>query len=213
MFAASRYPEGVMPMFHDPNTAIFALVIGLLGIVFEFHAPGTIFPGVAGAALVLLSAAALSHYPLNPSALTLIAISATMLVLELKIPSRGLLSVLGAILLACGISLLIDSPNPAERIHPLTVFGLVLPFALLTALLLTVASRARTNKMAAGPTTLLGQTGTIVGTRDTLRVQVAGEYWNAVSAEPLAHGTPVHITAIAGLQLTVAPLHDTMEGI
>ena len=199
-----------MPLFHDPNTAVLALVIGLLGIVFEFHAPGTILPGVVGSALVLLSAAVLWRYPLNPGAVTLIAISAVVILLELKIASRGILAGIGAVLLACGVYLLIDSPDPADRIHPATALGIVLPFGLLAAFLLAVASRARTNKIAAGPTTLIGQTGTVVGVPDTLRVQVAGEYWNAVSHGPLVPGTIVRITAIRGLELTVSPLHDTM---
>jgi len=202
-----------MPLFHDPNTAVIALVIGLLGIVFEFHAPGAILPGVTGAALVLLAAAALSHYPLNPSALALIAVSAIALALELKVSSRGAFSALGAILLACGTYLLIDSPDPAERIHLLTAAGVVLPFALLAAFLLTIASLARTGKMAAGPATLIGRTGTVVTVSEPLRIQVAGEYWNAVSPAPLAPGTAVRITAINGLQLTVSPVRDTMEGI
>ncbi len=199
-----------MPLFHDPNTAVIALVIGLLGIVFEFHSPGAILPGVAGAALVLLAATALSHYPLNPGALTLIAIAAISLALELKISSRGAFSVLGAILLSCGMYLLIDSPNPAERIHLQTAAGVVLPFALLTAFLFTVASFARSNKIAAGPATLIGRTGIVVTSAGPLRIQVAGEYWNAASPLPLAPGTAVRITAINGLQLTVSPLHDTM---
>ncbi len=199
-----------MPLFHDPNTAVLAFVIGLLGIIFEFHAPGTILPGVVGSALVLLSAAALWHYPLNPGAVTLIAVSAVVLLLELKIASRGILCGLGAVLLACGVYFLIDSPNPSDRIRPVTALSIVLPFGLLAAFLITIASRARSNKTAAGPTTLIGQTGTVVGAPDTLRIQVAGEYWNAVSAIPLAPGTSVRITAIQGLELTVGPLHDTM---
>jgi len=195
-----------MPLFHSPDTAVFALIVGLLGILFEFHAPGSIFPGVAGFALALLAAASLSQYPLSPGAITLIAIAALFLILELKIRSQGILSATGAVLLACGIYLLIDSGDPTQHIRPITALGVVLPFGLLTAFLLTVASRARHNKLAAGPTTLVGQIGTVIAAPDSLRIQVAGEYWNAVSHVPLVPGTSVRVIDIQGLELSVVPL-------
>ena len=198
-----------MPLFHSPDTAIIALVIGFLGVLFEFHAPGTIFPGVAGFALVLLAAASLSQYPLSPGAITLIAIATVFLILEIKVRSQGLLSATGAILLACGLYLLIDSADPAQHVRPLTALGVVLPFGLLTAFLLTVASRARHNKMAVGPTTLLGQIGTVISAPDSLRIQIAGEYWNALCPQPLAPGTSVCVTKINGLELSVVPLPET----
>jgi len=198
-----------MPLFHDPNTAVLALVIGLLGIIFEFHAPGTVIPGVAGAALVLLAAAALSRYPLSPGAVSLIAVATVLLALELKLSSRGLLSATGAILLASGIYLLIDSPDPAQHIRPAVALGIVLPFALLTAFLVTVAARAAANKATTGVDGLIGQTGTVITIAPT-RIQVSGEYWNAVSHQQLTPGTPVRIVAVNGLQLSVLPLHDTI---
>jgi len=198
-----------MFLFHDPNTAVFALVIGLLGILFEFHAPGTVLPGVAGSALILLAAAALSRHPLSPAAVGLIAAATVLLVLELKIASRGFLSATGAILLACGAYLLIDSQDPEQHIHPLTALGIVLPFGLLTAFLLTIAARARDNKAVTGSSMLIGQTGTVIATSDSFRIQVAGEYWNAVSPEPLAPGMFVRVTEIHGLELSVRPLPTT----
>lgn len=198
-----------MPLFHNPDTAVLALVVGLLGVLFEFHAPGSIFPGVAGFALVLLAAASLSQYPLSPGAITLIAIAALFLILELKIHSQGILSATGALLLACGIYLLIDSGDPAQHVRPITALGVVLPFGLLTAFLLTVASRARHNKLASGPTVLLGQIGTVIAAPESLRVQIAGEYWNVLSHVPLAPGTSVRVVDIHGLELSVVPLPET----
>lgn len=191
-----------MPIFHDPNTAILALFVGLLGILFEFHAPGTIFPGVVGAALVLLSAAALSRYPLSPGAVTLIAVATLLLALELKVTSHGFLALPGAVLLACGIYLLIDSPDPEQHIRGGIAIGIALPFGLLTAFLLTIAARASRNKAVTGADRLVGQTGTVVAAPN-LRVQVAGEYWNASAPETLAPGTAVQIESVNGLELSV----------
>ena len=196
-----------MPVFHDPNTAILALVVGLLGILFEFHAPGTILPGVVGAALVLLSAATLSQYPLSPGAISLIAIATCMLVLEVKVLSHGFLAVPGAILLASGIYLLVDSPDPSLHISPVISVGVVLPVALLTAFLVTIASRAARNKSIVGPNSIVGKTGTVIASPH-LRVQVSGEYWNATSPNTLAPGTIVRVDSVKGLKLAVSSLHD-----
>lgn len=61
-----------MPVFHDPNATVLALAAGLLGIVFEFHAPGSVLPGAGGATLVLVSAASLMRDTVHPMALLLI---------------------------------------------------------------------------------------------------------------------------------------------
>ena len=210
-----------MPLFHDPNTAIVALLLGLLGILFEFHAPGSIFPGVAGAALVLLSAVALSRFPLSPGAVTLVAIAALLLLLELKVHSAGVLATVAAVLLAAGIYLLIDSPDPQLHIRPATAFAFALPVFLLTAFLLTIASRASANKAVTGSGQMIGAVGIVIAAQDgssPLRVQIAGEYWNALAScelvsPDLLPGSPVRVTAIRGLQLTVQPLHDTIRTI
>jgi membrane-bound serine protease (ClpP class) len=66
----------------------------------------------------------------------------------MKFTSRGVIAVCGALALVLGALFLIDSPLPEMRIKPLIVFTVVLPFALITAFLVTVASRARRNKIA-----------------------------------------------------------------
>ncbi len=125
-------------MFHDPNQAVLALTVGMLGITFEFHAPGSVFPGVVGATLVLLSAASLLQYTNRPMALFQICAAFVLFILELKLASRGILATLGALSLTTGIYMLIGSAVPS-----LLVF---LSCALIAAILITVAASARLNK-------------------------------------------------------------------
>ncbi len=199
-----------MQAFHDPNTAVLVLAIGLLGILFEFHAPGSVLPGVIGAALVLLAAATLSRYPLSRGAVILIAIAVLMLLIEVKVSSHGVLAGCGALLLACGVYLLIDSPDPAEHIGIATSFAVVLPIAILTAFLLTIAAQARSTKLATGLHSLIGKTGTVADA-SRLRVFIGGEYWNARSASQLERGAVVRVDSVAHMELSVSALHDRME--
>jgi len=50
--------------FPNPDTAWIALIIGLLGVYFEFCKPGWVIPGVAGGVLATLGTASLVRmYP------------------------------------------------------------------------------------------------------------------------------------------------------
>ncbi len=78
--------------------------------------------------------------------------------------------------------MLVDSPYPEMRIHWTTAIALALPFSLITVLLLSLAVRARRNKVETGSEGMIGETGTAVtALAPEGKVFVHGEYWNAVS--------------------------------
>ena len=110
--------------------------------------------------------------------------------------------------MALGAVLLIDSPLPELRIRWTVAISLALPFALITSLLLTLAMRARANKVVTGPAGMLGEPGVVITPlAPSGKVRVRGEYWDAV-APPGAHlepGSKIRITAVEGLQLAVKP--------
>ncbi len=140
----------------------------------------------------------------------MIAIAACLLLMEVKFTSHGFLALPGAVLLASGIYLLVDSPDPAVHISAGLAIGLVLPVALLTAFLVTIAARAARSKFALGPHSLVGRTGTVIASPH-LRVKVAGEYWNAASQEILAPGARVKVEDVHGLELSVTAVHDKIR--
>jgi membrane-bound serine protease (ClpP class) len=93
------------------------------------------------------------------------------------------------------------------RIHLGTAIALALPFSLITVFLLSLAVRARRNKVATGSEGMIGETGSAItelAPRGT--VFVHGEYWDAVSPRPVPVGGRVRVTAIDKLKLTVEPL-------
>jgi membrane-bound serine protease (ClpP class) len=105
--------------------------------------------------------------------------------------------------------MLIDSPWPALRIHWSTAIGLALPFSAITMLLLTLAVRARRNKIVTGPDAMVGETGTAyTAMAPEGKVFVHGEYWDAASSQPVAAGARVRVTAREKLKLTVEPVAD-----
>jgi membrane-bound serine protease (ClpP class) len=117
------------------------------------------------------------------------------------------LAVGGTFSMVLGAVMLIDSPWPVMRIHWGTAIGLALPFSAITVLLLTLAMRARRNKVDTGPEGMIGESGTaLTALAPEGKVFVHGEYWDATATRALAAGTAVRVTAIDRLKLTVEPV-------
>jgi membrane-bound serine protease (ClpP class) len=197
----------------DPNIALIILVIGGLCIYIEFTSPGMIAPGVAGAIMVLLGLSALSVLPINWLGAGLLLVAFTLFALEAKFASHGVLAVGGAVSMVLGAVMLIDSPLPEMRVHWVTAIALAVPFTAITVFLLSLAIRARRNKVETGIEGMIGQLGSAVtGLAPEGKVFVHGEYWDAVSLRPAPAGSRVKVTAIDRLKLTVEPVAEQAGG-
>jgi membrane-bound serine protease (ClpP class) len=104
-----------------------------------------------------------------------------------------------------GSLLLINGP-PEMRIRVSTALTVALPFAAITLFLVSLVIRARAQRVMTGMGAMQNTTGVAVtALSPTGQVLVRGEYWNAVSATPVAPGTSVRVLDIEGLTLTVEP--------
>jgi membrane-bound serine protease (ClpP class) len=198
--------ERVLLAISDPNVALLILVLGALGIYLEFSSPGLVAPGVAGAILVLLALTALAMFPIDWLGVALMLMGLTFFVLEAKFVTHGVLTTGGAVALALGAVMLIDTNIPELRIRWSTALGLAIPFALITSFLFSIAVRARRNKVVTGMEGMLGLPATAVSELNpTGTVSVRGEYWKAFASTPVHVSEPVRITGIEGLTLRVQP--------
>ncbi len=196
----------------DPNIALILVVLGALGIYAKFAMPGMFAPGVIGAILVLLGLTALSMLPINWLGAGLMILGLIFFVIEAKYPTHGILAVGGAVGLALGAVMLVDTNVPGMRVRWSTAVGIALPFALITSFLLTIVLRARRNKVVTGAEGMVGQTGVAVGELNPSgTVLVRGEYWHAQASARVPASEPVRITGIDGLTLRVesAPHKET----
>lgn len=201
--------ERIISAVADPNIALLLLVIGGLCIYLEFSSPGLIAPGVIGAILVLVGLSAISVLPIDWLGVALLALAVTLFALEAKFTAHGVLAVGGTVSMVLGAVMLIDSPWPAMRIHWGTAVGLALPFSAITVLLLTLAMRARRNKVTTGSAGMIGEVGTaLTPVAPQGKVFVHGEYWDAESSQAVEAGARVRVTAIERLKLTVEPVPD-----
>ncbi len=198
--------ERVLGWLMDPNIAFIVLAIGGLALYAEFNHPGAIIPGVVGVIFILLTLFALNLLPTRYASLALIALAFVLFALEAKFLSHGILTVGGIVSLTLGGLLLVDGPIPEMRVKLLTALAVSVPFGLITAFLMSIAWRARHNKVVTGSQGIIGELGVACTDLDPSgKVFVHGELWNAHSAQPLRSGAQVRVVAISQLELEVEP--------
>jgi membrane-bound serine protease (ClpP class) len=196
--------QNLISSIADPNIALIMVIIGALLIYVEFSMPGWVAPGVIGSILLLLGLSAISVLPINWLGAALLILSFALFVLEAKLTSHGVLGAGGAVAMVLGAVMLVNSPFPEMRVHWSTAIALALPFSAITVLLLSLAIRARRNKVATGKEGMIGETGAaITDLAPEGKVFVHGEYWNAVAARPLPAGSRIRVIDIDKLTLTV----------
>jgi membrane-bound serine protease (ClpP class) len=204
--------QKILDHLMDPNVAFILLVVGVLALYVEFNHPGAVVPGTVGVIFILLAAFALNLLPVRFAALVLIAVAFALFALEAKFATHGVLTTGGIVLLTLGGLLLVDAPIPEMRVRLLTAVAISVPFGLITAFLMTIALRARRNKVVTGVQGLIGE----VGVAHTPlvpegKVFVHGEIWNAISSSPVPAGAKVIVRRVDGLQLEVTPLTAPRE--
>jgi membrane-bound serine protease (ClpP class) len=199
--------EHILDALMDPNIAFLLLIIGALGLYVEFNHPGAVIPGTVGVIFILLAVFALNLLPTRFAAIALILGAFGLFAAEAKFASHGVLTIGGIILLTLGGLLLVDAPIPQLRVHLITALAVSIPFGIITAFLMTIAVKARANKVVTGAQGLVGETGVAqTALSPQGKVFIHGELWDAIASTPLAVGELVRVNKVDGLMLEVAPL-------
>jgi membrane-bound serine protease (ClpP class) len=199
--------QHILDYLMDPNIAFLLLAIGALSLYIEFNHPGAVIPGTVGVVFILLAAFALNLLPTRFAALGLILGAFVLFALEAKFATHGVLTIGGIALLTLGGLLLVDSPIPEMRVHLLTALAVSIPLGVITAFLMTIALKARKNKIVTGVQGLVGETGMAQTTLSPQgKVFVHGELWDAVSSSAIPAGQLVVVRQVDGLTLHVDPL-------
>jgi membrane-bound serine protease (ClpP class) len=202
--------ETILDALMDPNIAFLLLAIGALSLYIEFNHPGAVIPGTIGVVFILLAAFALNFLPTRYAALGLILGAFALFAAEAKFATHGVLTIGGIVLLTLGGLLLVDSPIPEMRVHLLTALAVSIPLGLITAFLMTIALKARRNKVVTGAQGLLGETGVAqTALSPQGKVFVHGELWDAIASSTLPAGQMVVVRRVDGLMLSVDSLGAT----
>jgi len=189
----------------NPNLAYILLMIGLLGLYFEFSNPGAILPGILGGLSLLLAVFSFQILPINYVGLLLILLAIILFILEVKVTSYGMLSVGGIAAMIIGSLMLIDSPVPELRPSLGFVIPVVLAFALIVVFLVTLVVRAHARRSASGREGMVGDRGRArTDLSPSGKVFVHGELWEAEADGPVRAGEDVEVLEVLeGLKIKV----------
>ncbi len=187
-----------------PELAYILMLIGMLGIYFELSHPGVILPGVVGGISLILAAIAFQFLPINAGGLLLILLAMLLIILELFLPTMGVLAVAGIISFLLG-SLLLFNEGTGVYINRSVIFtstGILGAAILLVSMLVY---RAHKRQVKTGFEGLVGEEGEAL-TEISLKggkVFVHGEYWDAISDEPIEKGATIKVIETIGMKLKV----------
>jgi membrane-bound serine protease (ClpP class) len=194
----------------NPNLAYILLMLGLLGLYFEFANPGAILPGVLGGISLLLAIFAFQILPINYVGLILILLAIGMFVLEVKVHSYGVLSIGGITAMIIGSMMLVNAPIPELKPSLKIILPVALGISLILIFLVTLVIRAHMRKATTGKEGLMGEMGTaLTDLAPEGRVFVHGEYWQAEADAPVPKGSPIKVIQVySHLKLRVTKAKD-----
>ncbi|HEY4932157.1 MAG TPA: nodulation protein NfeD [Terriglobales bacterium] len=196
--------QRILDFLLDPNIAFLVLAVGALALYAEFNHPGAILPGVVGVVFILLALFALNLLPTRYAAFTLIMAAFVMFALEAKFATHGILGIAGIALMTIGGLLLVDGPIPEMRVKLWTALAVSIPLGAITVFLMSIALRARRNKVVTGTQGMIGSIGEARSDIDPEgKVFVQGELWNAHAPSRVQMGDQVVVRKIEGLELEV----------
>ena len=201
--------QHILAYLLDPNVAFILLAVGALALYAEFNHPGAVVPGTVGVVFILLAVFALNLLPTRFAAVVLIFASFILFALEAKFAAHGVLAIGGIVTLTLGGLLLVDAPIPEMRVHLLTALAVSIPLGVITVFLMSIALKARANKVVTGIQGLIGEIGLAQSALSPQgKVFVHGELWDAISSANLPAGQPVVVREVDGLQLRVDPVRS-----
>ena len=199
--------ERLLTRLTNPDLAILLLLGGILLLYAEFNLPGTIIPGALGALLVMLALFGLNLLPIRHTAVALLCAGLILMLLELKIPSHGVLALSGIAALVVGLATLVDAPIDALRVHLGTAIAVGVGFGIISLTLAYVALLARRNKVLLGPQAMVGKVAiALTPLAPQGQVEIRGEIWQAAltGSSFVPSGAELVVRAVDGLQLVVA---------
>ena len=196
----------------DPNVIFLLFIVAVIGIFVEVSHPGAIIPGVIGSIAFILFLFGSWFLAPNWAGLALMALAFVLLILDVKLPAHGILTLGAVISLITGAFLFFNSGRPPQgpQLNPILVFAMGGLVGFVGLYVVTLIVRTRRRSVKTGTDSMIGAT-VIASTplQPVGRVNYKGEDWTAVLDDPSTSvdpGTEVRIVAVEGLLVHVQPV-------
>lgn len=197
----------------NPNLAYILMMLGIYGLFFELSNPGALVPGILGGICLLLALFAFQTLPVDYTGVALILLGVIMLILEIKVPSFGALSIGGVTALVFGSLMIFDSSQQWARLSMRVLVPTVIVFAGFFILCVWLVVKGQKRPVTTGLEALVGETGRLVqGIENSIepgKMVCHGEIWDARADLPVALDTQVQVIAVVGRVLHVVPDHQS----
>jgi membrane-bound serine protease (ClpP class) len=182
----------------DPNIIVLLMSIGVLGITIEILNPGLILPGTVGAISLIVGLFGLQVLPVSWAGLLLMILAAGFFVAEAYVPSHGALALAGGLSFVIGALMLFDPAGEGYQVSIWVALAVGGTLALVTALVVTKAVRARRAPTKTGREEMVGDVGVArTEIAPTGLVNVHGEIWKAhTDGDPIAAGEHVRVEGV-----------------
>ncbi|MFH1415413.1 MAG: nodulation protein NfeD [Elusimicrobiota bacterium] len=184
----------------NPNFAYILMLIGIYGLIYEFSNPGIGLGAVAGGTSLLLAALAFQILPVNTVGVLLIIFGVMMMVMDIWVPSYGILTMGGLVSFLIGSLTLFEVGSFNLSVS----LGLILGATITTGLFFLFAAgsglKIQSKKVTTGSKGMIGLAGQVEKTLSPGgTVFVRGELWRAESTgTTIKKGTEVEVTDIKG---------------
>jgi len=204
--------DTLLSLLLDPDVIFLLFIVALIGIFVEISHPGAIIPGVIGSVALILFLFGSWFLSPNWAGLALMALAFVLLILDVKLPAHGILTLGAVIALITGAFLFFNSGRASQgpQLNPILVFAMGGLVGIVGLYVVTLIVRTRRRSVKTGTESMIGAT-VIASTplQPVGRVNYKGEDWTAVLDDPSTSvdpGTEVRIVAVEGLLVHVQPV-------
>lgn len=194
--------QKLLNILADPSLAYILFLMAIALIYLEFQAPGGFIAGALGVLFLILAGISFQVLPLNLGSLGLIILAFVLLILEIYVPSFGLLTLSALVSLVIGSIFLFKTADSFMDIGLKTIMASL--FAIISFVLLMLHLFIRDlKKVAKNQDILIGKTGFVKKIEDhsnigyRYKVMINAEIWNADSEDDLQEGSAVEVVSIS----------------
>lgn len=208
----SEIPKNLAEIFFGfilrTEVMLILTMIAIYGIIGEVTNPGAIVPGTAGMIALILLLYATAAMPINIAGFALIGLAIILFIAEVFTPTFGLLIAGGSVSFFLGALMLFQDLPESMGLS----WGWLIPATILTTLffvwIVGAGLKIQFSRTRTGLESMIGKEAEVVDSVDDRsgRIFVNGEYWNAVSSEPIKRGEACEIVEIRGLKIRVKPV-------
>lgn len=210
------FMDNLYSLLIDPNVIFLLFVIAMIGIYIEISHPGLIVPGVLGSISLLLFLFGVGSLSPNWAGLALMLLAFVLLVLDVRLPTHGVLTIGAVISLVIGALLFFNSGGPYQgpHVNPLVVYIMGVVIGGLGFYVVTVVVRTRRAPVTTGTEGMIGaRVSALTPLAPEGRVSYGGENWAAVLNPPTVSvdaGSELRIVSVEGLVLHVELATDIL---